>query len=546
MPNSPTPGTKKPDKKLYHWKYDDGSWGYAICNVSDCGKKRCLEHGYYSKKRALKKFLKDKQAQYEKAGTVIRKKLTIPGGISHIEKGNKPKRDAYKGIDGVCSLIALLESCGADLSAKRALLQLVSAILAGYCARVCCGSYQDYIPLKDLRAPIMTVEYADYAFHVLERIVHALSVDTTTSGKLKIKYSPILPEKIKFRKITDCAYLKLPGSSERLIPQFRDTVVLVDRRFFSSAELKDLQRKNLWVTLILYDCTAKQSYWPSIRIKGSTLEKSDFPQCKKYEKLLNYVVTRYVYYLVRHSKNKKKWNKKIKKYFLSLDKMVIRHCKQAGIKRLKPQEKYRIELQMLALRLFLNACVEDNYIDANLGKSLRIDWYNILLPGCCDTSEDDDFDAVKNVLTIQQQFENAICKMLNDNYKHFLPVSKDDYCKQTAPENGSFVYWGYIRWYPVKKGKEKELRLVLQSRKKQLIDLLDRYCGNRGEEVYGALRELDADYIHGVNKARLYADQHEKDEKKTIPALTLFIDKMTFLPSKLQEKLQKEGDALQK
>lgn len=542
---SAVPERKKPDMKLYYWKYDDGSWDYAVCDLSVFGKKRYLLQGNCSRKKELNKFLTDQKDQYEKREkVVIRKKLKIPAGIFHLEKDRVPKRDTSKGDDGVKALVALIESCGVDVNAKREMLRLVSAILAGYCARVCYGSYQGYVSPTQLRAPVVNIKYHDYTFLVLDRIVSALSFNTIGFGRLEIEYAPVLPVKVKDRKITDSAYLELSGNSERQIPQYRDTVLLVNGRFYMGAELTELQRRNLWVSLILFACTAKKkALCTPIQIKGDILAKCD---CSWKDKPLKFVVARYVNYLARYAKPKKKWDKKVKNYFSRLESMLSFYNQQPDAQPVRRQEKYQIMLQMLALRLFLNACVEDGDINSEEGKTLRKEWYNILLPGCCAAPDEDEFDAVENTIELQQQFENGMSKMLKEFYpQKFLFVPEGAYCDRTDPENENETYWGYIRWYKSKKKNKNTQYLCLQFRKEQLVNLLDRFCGkNLGEDIYRDLWKLDVDYIHDVRKARLYADQHEKEEKKSIEALTLFIESMDFLPAKLREEMQKSGERL--
>ena len=126
------------------------------------------------------------------------------------------------------------------------------------------------------------MSYSDYAYPVLEQIVLALAVDTTVvnddyiyarSGKpLEAKYRPLLPQRNKDRSITDSAYLKLPGLPHAVIPQYRDTTMLVHCRFFPGTEIAELQRLNPWVSLVLYDAPYKKLLTSPVRINGSVLE----------------------------------------------------------------------------------------------------------------------------------------------------------------------------------------------------------------------------------------------------------------------------------
>lgn len=148
---------------------------------------------------------------------------------------------------------SLIFSCRNEFSAKQTLL-LVSAILAGYCTRACAEYYTvDHVSPKARHAPVISVRYFDHAYPVLEKIVEALAINTSvlypeayafSSELLESKYSPILPKRTEEHSVTDSAYLKLPGLPHQIMPQYRDTTLLIHGRFFPSSEAAKLQRLN--------------------------------------------------------------------------------------------------------------------------------------------------------------------------------------------------------------------------------------------------------------------------------------------------------------
>lgn len=534
-----TTKAQKEDKiKLYYWVYDDHSQGYAICDTSKSGKDRWIEQDILPDKKTRKNTLSELQKQYQEKGRqVTLKKLPIPSGLSTLTKKDAPKRDANAGADGVDELKKLISSCGEDIDSKKELLTLTATILAGYCARVCLPTYSDYIAVPDSRAPVITVSYADNAYHVLEYIARSLCVSTVTSGKLKANYQPIFPSKQKSRNLIDEAYLKLPHSSTRLPPQYRDTAFLVHSRFFSSSDLKDLQHKNPWVCPILFDCSAKKVLSTPVSIKGQKLINSD---CLWDCQQISFVVARYIYYVARHSENKKKWREKISRYFEDAEELIAAYNQQPDVKPVKRPQKFHLELQMLALRLFVKSCKEDDSLSSEEGNALLSEWYNILLPGSCSIAQDSDYEGEDDSSTsIQTRFEHTLCRILEEGYpQHFLYVPPKGTFSLADSNDPNIHYWGYLRNYSPKKkkGSPKEAPFAsLQFRRDRLESLLSNYSDNYdGADLYSDFCELDTDYRYDTKKARLPVD--EKDSK-TVDAMILNIRKMTFLPQDIRDQL---------
>lgn len=233
---------------------------------------------------------------------------------------NFPLKDTYDSQDGIAALNDLIHSAGEIPDAQQEMLQLVSAILAGYCAQACSEYFTaDYVPPKDRRAPIISVNYSDYAYLILEQIVEPLAVDTADiddsriyafSGRpLKAKYCPLLPHRSRDRSITDGAYLKLPGLSCTAMPQYWDTMMLVHCRFFPGSKLAELQRLTPWVSLVLYDAPSRKLLSAPIHITKYVLAASSgFWDREK----LRFVVERYANRVSRKSRQKQ-WKKRIER-----------------------------------------------------------------------------------------------------------------------------------------------------------------------------------------------------------------------------------------
>lgn len=73
----------------------------------------------------------------------------------------------------------IISSCGSDYVARRTPLNLISAVLAGYCAKVCQEYYKDHVQETERRAPIIAVRYADGAYWGLEQVMRSLAVNTS-------------------------------------------------------------------------------------------------------------------------------------------------------------------------------------------------------------------------------------------------------------------------------------------------------------------------------------------------------------------------------
>lgn len=533
----PTEG-KKPKIKFYYWEYDNCSQGYAIVDNFKAKGSRVVFQEECSQKRIRKQALRETKAKYENLGIEVKcKKLKIKAGITSINTETLPKRDSYSGDDGLNELFKMLHSGEENHTPKKEILSLTASILAGYCTRICCDSYSSYVSADDVRAPIVTVKYSDYAYDVLTSIIRSLAVDTALladpykTQKLRVKYRPIVPQSINEKEITDCAYLRLSGSFKRMIPQTRDTVLLVNSRFFSSSSLLDLQCRNRWVSLVFFDMPKKKALTTPIEIDGAALNHSD---CNWDESCIQFIVQRYIVYLCKHS-SEKKWESKITKYMSKIDKMIAVYNEQPNVERIQRTRKFQTVLQLLAIKLFMKSCVADGYLESADANQYLSDWYNMLLPGCCAVVNDKDWKEGQDA-DPQHQFETAIIKMLEDGYpQHFLIIPEDGLFDLNDPDDMSINYWGYLKNYESKKDGSFA---ALMFRREQLEGLLNQYCADYdGKKLIKQIRELGLAYVHKVDKARMAADA---SQAKPVSAVLLRIEKLDFLSQELREKLLKQ------
>jgi len=542
--------------KVYHWKYDDGSRGYAV-RLIQSEKKEWLKYDYCTEKTEFKRLIQNLESKYDPP-TVTKRKCWIPGGLSDMCPSNFSPRDAYDSKEGVAAMNDLIHSSDSIRNSAQMMLQLLSAILAGYSTQACSGYFTtERVPPKARRAPIISVSYSDYAYLILEQIVSSLAVDTTAvnsdymyifAGKpLEAKYMPLLPCRAKDRSITDSAYVKLPGLPHTVMPQYRDTTMLVHCRFFLGSEIAELQRLNPWVSLVLYDAPSMKFLSSPVRIDGRVLAASSGSWDRKK---LQFVVDRYASYISRKAK-KKRWGKDVSKYLENIEQMISHYNQQINTPHVLRAQKYQVSCQMLALRLFLDACLADHGITKDQASALSTEWFstewfstewfNILLPGCCSGDASENLSTLdEGPVPFQTQFESAICSILQeDNYQHIYFVSKGNICPFTANGGNNTEYWAYVSWY---RSKKTPPHLVLRLRRKTFERLFPKYCQDyRGENLFNDIGQLDAEYIDSL-KARMYRNETDAAEKSTVDALVLNVDRMTFLPQDVTNYLRKFTD----
>ena len=529
---------------VYHWKYDDGSKGYAA-RLETSEEQKWLAFSDRSTKKKIRKKCEDLKDKY-KPIPIKREKCRIPGGLDSVQASDFLRADRKKSEAGLAAMKALLCSCGTDLNAKKTLLELVSAILAGYCASSCYEFYRaERIPSKDMRVPVIAVKRADYAYFALEKIVRSLAVNTAVFGveeymfdetPLKAAYKPVLPHKTADRSIRDSAYLKRSKLRHQLFAQYRDTTLMVHCRFFPPSEIVEFQRKNPWVSLVLFGPSGKVILTSPIRINGAVLAKSD---CSWDNKKLNYAVSRYVCYLSKKCKNKG-WKKYIKHCFQSIEQMISNYNTPANSHPIRVSEKFSVSLQMLSLRLFLDSCRNDGGIDKAEADELIKDWYNTMLPGCCPAESSLDLDAEQELPPepFQTQFESALCEIVQkEGYSHIYFIPEGNVCPLVDPKNNKLKYWGYIKWYQPKNKKQSKF-LSLQFRRSTLDNLFTTYCPNyQGENWFKDVENLVSrvEYIR-TTKARMYTT---KEEKNSVDAVVIDLDRADFFPEEIQAALRK-------
>ena len=517
-----TPEVSKRKVKIYVWKYDDGARGYAVRDKSE--ERSWLERQDYTSKRMVKQCLKKQEAADKE---VREKKVEISGGLSSLifrkQKELKDETDMLAGMQ------ALLNSCGTTPDAQRDILCLVASVLAGYCARKATKHYPHFLSPRQRRAPIITVKQAPYADLVLERIMRSLALDSTQPNALLIwddpsfqyKYSPILPAKLWDENITDHAWMKLDGSKHRMLPQYRDTALMLYGWILRGKDRRRFQSINRWVSLVLYDFSPSKAITAPIELKGAALSSSSCDWDKGAVRSAVYHYAHYVY--SKMTQHPQKWKRMLREQFSRYDALIDSYNQNASVKR-TAWERHWISMQLLALHLFLKACKNQDGLNPSDIKELENQWFQTLLPGCTLT-DDTDFTEKENLLSseqIQTMFENAICKILEEN------VPDKFYFDGQESRAGLL---GDIRKAPTK--QEDESDLALRITVKQLEKLLDPYSdGKGGKWLYRQAESMVLPYMSPQKKIRIKATGKNESH-----AVALSLEKMKFLPESLLSQI---------
>lgn len=519
-----------PKITMYTWKYDDGSWGYAVRKKGE--ETNWLEYKSYTSKRELAECCKKYSDQSH--GRFKKKKIVLAGGLSWAcRRYSALSKDG--GIDG---MLDLLNSCGTTADACRDMLRLVASVLAGYCARVSAEQYMHYLSPLQRRAPIIQVKQAPFAGEVLERVMRSLTLDTTETdesiylgdGKtLTCNYTPILPKRIRDKTMTDSAFLKLQGYKKRMLPQYRDTAVMIYDWFLRGRDRKRLFAINRWVSLVIYGTSRKMTPTTPVRINGSSLANSS---CSWDEDQVRMSVIHYISYIVK-KKRSKRWPAILRNQFERYDELISTENQKAPGS-IKAAEAYQVSMQLLSLHLFLKSCVNSGSLDEDSAAELETKWYTALLPHYKEKThviahEDEIPTADEN--EVQETFESALIKILETGFPDRFYMTG---------HRSNLDLWGDIRELPQKNPPEGIFAIRMSL--KQFKQLLDQYGGTQGGQwLYEQAAHLELSYMLPPKKMRIKATGVNESE-----AIALVLNHMSFLPDSLLSKIMSTLNASDK
>lgn len=517
--------------RLYHWKYDDGSIQYVLKGKMV---REALREGICQDRQAFQEI---KTEIKKKVGSDIEfasHKWKIPCGLTAFEENDEKRFSLEQDKQGFKEFQKLLDCCGKEPEERRTVMELVSGILAGYCARIICQNDEDsHFTLLSQRAPIIQVSGNDQTFDVLAQIVCALAVDTSASDhKLQLENPRVLPPQIAAFSTDQCAYLTFREKPHRYATQYRDTAVLIHGFFFKKSDVIAFARRNCWASLVLFRCKEKEWGISTLSPSGKVLRKAELSWNAR---AIQGLIRDYLHWLAQYD------SKEERNYFTNMLLSQITYAEK-DLYRYVLHSKQKLGssrfgiamLQLLALRLFMLFCMRKNIVAKEEGAQLLSQWEEWLFDGCRQGAKDEPTEPPE---TPAERFQKMLSNMIRpENAERFLFVGDDQLFDQADPDRPAFRYWGYCRMYEARKGDAGSFpALIIRRRDFEEIAREIMPSDKQIQELFAQLDGKKIAYIH-AKKARFKVGI---EESKSEDAYVLNISKMNFLTAEQRALLLK-------
>lgn len=517
---------------FFFWQYDDGTEAAVAIDQDD------MEEIYskvFDDKAARKQYQERIRAQNEKKELDFEKnKLRIKSGLEYAEPavGNRRKI----AVAAKPHLLRMLEACGQDLEARTQMIQLFSALLAGYYYAFL--SIQNAFPVDEPTiscAPILTCKLKDGVNDLLRDVTESLCICTSDSnakysyGKLIYTQPCCLPTSTADKKILDCAYIELGCSPNKVFPasypaQYRETGVFLDTRFFPGTDLLRFQKRNHWAALVLYGAKDQSLVTDPIRLDSMIL--SQYAYQDGWDKTSVRALILYFVDWLSDRFNQDNicayYNQQLNNYL----QIIRQHNQKRGSIKIRKLKCLWMEVQLLALEEFFLFGVESGCWSKKEDSILLVGWRHLLLPECGPYPHVLAPIGTPGRPILPEQdctelFETTLVAMLSsENWPHFIYVPpKSDFEERV----NNIEIWGYLREYQDKKSRERiptlQIREVVFCKiAKQLSSVSCNWY-----EIIKHLRQATPPYIHPSKTARMPGiGAGEK-------TLILKLDQLTFL-----------------
>lgn len=517
---------------FFFWQYDDGTEAAVAIDPDD---KKELYSKVFDDRTARKQYQERIRAQNEKKELEFEKnRLYINSGLHHAEPAVGNREEIA--VAAKPHLLHMLEACGQDLEARAQMVQLFSALLAGYYFASLCfkGIFAVEEPAIN-HAPILTCKLKDGVNDLLRDIAESLCISTSDSNS-KYSYGEFIytqpcciPTSTADKKIVDCAYIELGRSSNKAFPasypaQYRETGVFVDTRFFPGTDLLRFQRRNRWAALILYGAKDQSLITDPIRLDSTILSQYAY-QDNWNKSSVRTLILHFVNWLARRFKQDNIYAHYSQRLHSNLQ-IIRQHNQKRGSIKIRKLKCLWLEAQLLAIEEFCLFGVEAGCWSKEEGSILLAGWKHLLLPECGP------YPRVlapigtpgRPILPEQdctELFETTLAAMLSgENWPHFIYVPpKSDFEERV----NSTEIWGYLREYQDKKSRERIPTLQIREAvfckiAKQLSSVSCNWY-----EIIKHLRQAAPPYIHPSKTTRMPGiGAGEK-------TLILKLDQLTFL-----------------
>ena len=522
---------KKPSVKpvrLYHWTYDDGSVQYALKGKTG---KLTPKYGAFPDKQHFREQKKSIKKSLGSSYELMSKSLKIPCGLGPYCKDNEKYFLLDNAKRGFAEFQKLLDCCGEAPEARHEVMQLVSGILVGYCARIFYENDDtDVFPLLSQRAPIIRVSGDDKTFDVLAQMACALTVDTSASGKkLQLENPRVLPPQTAVFSIDQCAYLTF--REKYYCPtQYRDTAVLLHGFFFKKGDILRFAKRNPWASLLLFNCGACDCGAVTLSTDAKILNTANLSWNWK---LINDLVGHFLRTLSYYEHNPEVFADFLLSQWQQVE-SALYHYALHSKDRPGPSRLSMAKLQLLVLRLFACFCVRKNIVTAEEGNELIACWSNWLFPGSGQNAES--ADNVPMPQSPEEVFRDLLSRMISpDHMERFLFVGASRLFDRYDPDHPDFRYWGYCNHYKERKGNREEFHALL-IRKHDFEDIAAELGTDRTvnvKDLFSALFKENIGFLH-AKKARF---SKGTASSKSEDGYVLNIDKMGFLTEEQRDLL---------
>lgn len=520
---------------FFFWRYDDGTEAAAAIDQDN---KKEIYSKIFDDKAARKQYQERIQAQNEKRELDFEKnKLSLNSGLSYAEPAVGNRREIAAAAKP--HLLHMLEACGQDLEARTQMIQLFSALLAGYYFAFL--SIRKVFPVDEPAiscAPILTCKLKDGVNDLLRDVTESLCICTSDSdskysyGKLIYTQPCCLPTSTADKKILDCAYIELGRSSNKAFPafypaQYRETGVFLDTRFFPGTDLLHFQKRNHWAALVLYGAKDQSLLTDPIRLDSTVL--SQYVYQDGWDKSsVRALILHFVDWLSNRFDQDSicaHYNQRLHSYL----QIIRQHNQKRGSMKIRKLKCLWLETQLLAIEELCLFGVEVGCWSKEDSSVLLAGWKHLLLPECGSyprvlASIGTPGRPILPEQDCMELFETTLVNMLSvENWPHFIYVSpKCDFEVRVK----DVEVWGYLREYQDRKSRERIP--TLQIRESIFCKTAKRFSpvSCNWYEIIKHLRQAAPLYLHSSKTTRMPGiGAGEK-------TLILKLDRLTFLSNK--------------
>lgn len=516
---------------FFWWKYDDRSSAAIVIDVETDKvlKAKCFDSKIERKefKEKIKTSAQRKHIEFRNKG-----KQKVNCGLKQLGKISSQFSGKTAAATCYVELKKMLFSCGSDQKSFCTVLTLFSSLLAGYYARFAWSYIDEPAEKIDPHAPILAITKRDDSYEALKEIAHSVIVDSSPKSKkpdgLYFKTPPVLPVSISDKRIEDSAACYLLRSKRKhynnsFPAQYRDTSVLINTTFYTPKELFAFQRRNPWVSTVLFAPQDRKLLMTPIRLDGKV-----FSRCNR-EWNPEDVRALMLCFAARVScKLKKKKRKEFLDQYTRIKRLIDNNNSKRGTVKYRGTKQHWLALQLIALEDVTDFLKAIEAVNEYESECLKAEWFNCLLPNSVSAPSDHSPMAERAAINPQRNYrelvEQALKEILtHEHLSHFAFVPPRAVFPSTV---SGHEIWGYLRNYRSNKDSSSFHALIFSQ--KQFCDIVKLRSSIHCDwiTVVRAFRKKAPSYVHPTSTMRL-------DSQKSENVLILKLDELKFLPQEI-------------